>query len=179
MSLRLPGRRGPLWRSRPGASGGAPGGSRPCGGQATGGSEESRDDDDAATLLASSRTGARGPGGGTLDWEDSVWPNGAPNLPVSPSSVVGARETLQDDLVCRWCSERAEARKRGTGVCEGCFVFGTYFEKMAECLFQSGMPRPRPALVREQHVGSERHFGLFGLCTDGLPEQRGKCLWGW
>lgn len=66
---------------------------------------------------------------------------------------------------------RGEAR--APEFAKSCFVFGTYFEKMAECLFQSGMPRPRPALVKAaRRIRAARW--AFGLCADGLPEQPGN-----
>lgn len=89
VSLRLPGRRGPPLALGAGRLGRARGGSRPpAEGEPWAGKERGRRR--RGNFAHSSRTGARGPGGGTLDWEDSVWPNGAPNLPVSPSSVVGS-----------------------------------------------------------------------------------------
>lgn len=90
VSLRLPGRRGaPSGPRGPAPREGARGGSRPpAEGEPWAGEEPGRRR--GGNFPHSSRTGARGPGGGSLDWEDSVWPNGAPSLLVSPSSVVGS-----------------------------------------------------------------------------------------
>lgn len=49
---------------------------------------------------------------------------------------------------------------------------------MAECLFQLGMPPPRPALVAAARRNSVQHVAL-GLCLHSLPEKCGGFLGVW
>ena len=119
VSLRLPGRRGPplalgargLGRS----PAEAPGPLR----RASPGRARSRGDDDAATLLTL-------PGLGRAGREGAAWTGKTRSGPTAPRVCPfrrlqwwGPQETLRDDLVCRWCSERAKVRgSEGAGVCE-------------------------------------------------------------
>lgn len=137
--------------------------------------ERSRDAGDAVTFLPLPRRGPAGQGGGSLNWERLGLAQRRLELsPLAFFSVGEHRKSFRTSVGAtpvNWCvivcTERAEPRgSESAGVCKELLCVW-YFEKMAECLFQSGMPPPRQALVAAAHRNS--------CYTLGFRATRGRC----
>lgn len=142
---------------------GASGASWPSAEGEPGGGEWSWDAGDAVTFLPVPRRGPAGRGGGgSLDWRRLDLVQRRPESAPLAFFIVGEykkgfRMSIGATPV-NWCvnvcSEQAEPRgSESARVCKELLCVW-YFEKMAECLFQSGMPPPRQALVAAAHRNS-------------------------
>lgn len=119
-----------------------------------------------------------------------AWPSGAPSWPPAPFSVGERRKgfgTSVGAAPASWRvnvgSERGEPRgSESARVCKELLCVW-YFEKMAECLFQPGMPPPRQRWW-QPHVGIPAARWASGLRRDGLltnvkiPLGMGGRVWG-
>lgn len=134
--------------------------------------ERSQGASDAVTFLRLPGLGPAGRGGGSLSWGRLGLARQRLELaPLAFFSVGEHRRGFRTSVVgatpanrcVNVCPERAEPRgSESARVCKELLCVW-YFEKMAECLFQSGMPPPRQALVAAAHRNSCSTLGFRAM----------------